>query len=104
MVVRIGKTPQQDGYDVNLSEWMAGSGLLGSANAAVIGISSGIGSGWDTYSGAVDNIRFGFGTTEATTYNFEVDGGTVIPTPAAAGAGLFLLGSMALRRRQNVLD
>lgn len=75
-----------------LSDWQAFM-----PNAVVIGFSSGVGSGWGPFSGAVDNIRFGFGT-ESTTYNFETI--AEIPTPAAFMGGSVLMGMLVTRRRK----
>jgi hypothetical protein len=67
-------------------------------NAAVLGFSMGVGSGWGPFKGAVDNVTFGF-NGGSTTYNFEA---AVIPLPAAAWAGLALLGVAGVSRRRNV--
>ena len=77
-------------YDRNLSDWSA---LLG-PNAVVVGISSGIGSGWNgTFEGAVDNITVGFNGV-STTYNFEV-----IPEPAFFQMGILAsLGGLGFLR------
>jgi hypothetical protein len=78
------------------------SGWVSAANDAnatlyVISVNAGIGSGWNgTFTGAVDNITFGFGGNY-TTYNFEV-----VPEPAsmlALGSGL--IGLLGLRRRKR---
>ena len=78
------------------------SGWVSAANAAnatlyVISVNAGIGSGWNgTFTGAVDNITFGFGGNY-TTYNFEV-----VPEPASMVAlGLGLIGLLGLRRRKR---
>jgi hypothetical protein len=81
-------------YDARrLSEWMSQF-----SDYLVVGLSLGVGSGWGSYTGAIDNVTFGFSGNN-TTYNFEVEG-QVIPTPLAGvmgGAGLMLVG--ARRRR-----
>jgi len=65
-------------YDaLRVSEWKSTYGSY-----SVVGISAGIGSGWGTFEGAVDNITFGFGTA-ATTYNFEVRDDGVVPELSA---------------------
>jgi len=78
------------------------SGWVSAANAAnatlyVISVNAGIGSGWNgTFTGAVDNITFGFGGNY-TTYNFEV-----VPEPASMAAlGSGLIGLLGLRRRKR---
>jgi hypothetical protein len=69
--------PGEGQYTMTLSDWQAF--LTG---YSVIGVSSGVGSGWDgNFRGAVDNITFGFGTAPATTYNFEVQAAGVVPEP-----------------------
>lgn len=83
-------------YDATLQEWQ---NYLD--DAVIIGFSSGVGSGWGAFSGAVDNIGWVIGTASST-YNFEVDNGPVAtPEPAS----MFLLGagaaSMAFLRRRN---
>ncbi len=85
-------------YNRTLSDWAS---LM--PNARVLGISSGIGSGWDgSFDGAVDNITIGFGST-VTTYNFELAAVTPIPEPVffqmGALMGLSGLGLLRLRRK-----
>jgi hypothetical protein len=74
-------------FGITLAEWVSGfnDGIpIGSlygctpnpvgAQAWVASINVGIGSGWSgSFDGAVDNVQLGFGNTERTVYNFEVD-------------------------------
>jgi hypothetical protein len=55
-----------------------------SASSLVLGISSGVGSGWGPFQGAVDNFTIGFGEG-SDTYNFEVEqaNGAEVPEPAS---------------------
>lgn len=81
-------------YDATLAEWQAYF-----PNAAIIGFSSGIGSGWGPFEGAVDNIAWTIGTAGTQTSNFEVERTQV---PAPGGLLLLGIGMMALtavRRR-----
>ncbi len=75
-----------------LADWKS---LIGSYN--VYGLSAGIGSGWGTFEGAVDNISYRFGSGPIVTTNFEV-----VPEPTTMALfGLGLLGAAGglLRRR-----
>jgi hypothetical protein len=85
-----------------LGEWIADFPAY-----VVTGVSSGVGSGWGQFSGAVDNITFGFGTAPPTTYNFEVRADGVVPEPhtIAVWSLLGLCGSsMAWRSRRQAND
>lgn len=83
-------------YDATLAEWKSFF-----PNAAIIGFSSGIGSGWGAFSGAVDNIGFTInGVT--TSANFETQAAAAVPEPASLAlltVGLF--GICAVRRRSR---
>lgn len=84
-------------YNRNLSGW---SQVMSSAR--VLGISTGIGSGWaGSYDGAVDNITIGFGGVD-TTYNFEL-AAAPIPEPVFLQFGSLLgmagMGALRLRRK-----
>ena len=88
-------------YDRNLAEWKSGQSSAGfvqlSSNSVVYGLSSGFGSGWGPFEGAVDNITIGFNGV-ATTYNFEV---AAVPLPAAALAGVVLMGGIGIGRKRR---
>lgn len=78
-----------------ISEWVDAANAVG-AQLFVVSVNAGIGSGWNgQFTGAVDNITFGF-NGNSNTYNFEV-----VPEPASLitiGAGLASL--LGLRRRR----
>jgi len=77
-------------YDaLTLADWQGQFGTY-----LVVGVSVGVGSGWGTFEGAVDNVTFGFAGAPITTYNFEV-----VPAPGAL-ALLGLGGLVAIRRRR----
>jgi hypothetical protein len=78
-------------YDANrLDYWMSNYGSY-----AIVGVSVGVGSGWGTFTGAADNVMFGFTGGQAYNFNFEV-----VPAPASAGL-LGLAGLAAARRRRR---
>jgi len=82
----------EQGSYKTLADWKS---LIGSYN--VYGLSAGIGSGWGTFEGAVDNISYRFGSGPIVTTNFEV-----VPEPTTMALfGLGLLGAAGglLRRK-----
>lgn len=78
------------GPEVKLSSWQANYG-----DYIVYGISAGVGSGWGTFQGAVDNITVGFGGG-STTYNFEV-----VPEPATLSLVALAIGGLVLIRKRK---
>lgn len=82
-------------YDATLAEWQAFM-----PNASILGFSSGVGSGWGAFTGAVDNISWTInGVT--TLNNFEVEAADVPEPGSAALFGLGLLSAAVMRRRRN---
>lgn len=80
-------------FDRKLSQWKS---LIGGYN--VLAFSSGIGSGWGSFEGAVDQITFGFNGVSTTT-NFEVR--PAVPEPASLGlVGAGAVALLARRRRR----
>jgi hypothetical protein len=79
-----------------IPEWVNAAADVG-ATLYVISVNAGIGSGWNgTFTGAVDNITFGF-NGNSTTYNFEV-----VPEPASMVAlGMGLASLLGVRRRKR---
>jgi hypothetical protein len=65
----------------------------------ILGFSSGVGSGWGSFTGAVDNISWTInGVT--TVNNFEVAAADVPEPASVALLGLGLMGLVAARRRK----
>jgi hypothetical protein len=73
-------------------------------SSIVLGLSSGIGSGWGPFTGAVDNIRVQYGSgasAKDVTFNFET-ASTTTPEPATTAltaTGLLALVGIARRRK-----
>ncbi|MCC6284498.1 MAG: hypothetical protein IT439_04225 [Phycisphaerales bacterium] len=85
-----------------ISVWQSPGGFTPSPNgktfsaaSVVYGLSLGVGSGWDTYDGAVDNVTIGFTGAPVYSWNFEV-----VPAPASA-AFLGLGGLVVAGRRRR---
>ncbi len=86
-----------ENYTYRLSDFMSAGGALGiNGNSVVVGVSTGVGSGWGPFSGAVDNVRIGFNSVTPTVFNFEV--APPIPEPATLGLLMLSLGGLAARR------
>jgi len=84
-------------YDT-LTEWQGSARM---ANAAILGFSAGVGSGWGPFIGAVDNIGWTI-NGQSQTSNFEVSGGAVVPEPGTMLlVGAALLGVAVARRRRS---
>lgn len=75
-------------FTTTLDQWMNSS-----MNYQVIGVSTGVGSGWGPFRGAVDNVQFGFGGVN-TTYNFEA-----VPEPMTMT--VMALGALAALRKKR---
>lgn len=83
-------------YDT-LAEWQASARL---GNAAILGFSAGVGSGWGPFVGAVDNIGWTI-NGQSQTSNFEVAGAAVPEPGTMMLVGAALLGLAAARRRRG---
>ena len=82
-------------FDATLAEWQAHS-----PNAVILGFSSGVGSGWGPFVGAVDNISWTIGGV-TTMSNFELERATVPEPGSLALLGLALAGLAVARRRKG---
>jgi hypothetical protein len=81
-------------FDATLAEWQAYM-----PSGVILGFSSGVGSGWGSFTGAVDNISWTInGVT--TVNNFEVAAADVPEPASVALLGLGLMGLVAARRRK----
>lgn len=80
-------------FDSTLADWQAFM-----PRAVIIGFSSGVGSGWAPFSGAVDNVAWNIGGVTTST-NFELAPSDV-PEPATLGLLAIGVASLAMRRRR----
>jgi len=83
-----GSLPNSNDFNVKLSDWMSSS-----QNYQVYAVSSGVGSGWGTFRGAVDNVGVGFSGANSV-YNFE-------PVPEPATMTAMAMGALALLRKRR---
>lgn len=80
-------------YDsLRLSEWISSYSTF-----LVTSINLGVGSGWGTFEGAVDNVSFGF-NGQGQTFNFEVASANPVPEPLTITLGI--AGAIAAVRRR----
>jgi hypothetical protein len=96
-----------ENFDTTLAEWIGGAHPTAdadilSANTAILGLEFGIGSGWNgSFTGFVDNVRYGFGN-ENTTFNFETAAANNVPEPGSfALLGLGICAALAARKRKR---
>ncbi|MBA3896957.1 MAG: PEPxxWA-CTERM sorting domain-containing protein [Sphingomonadaceae bacterium] len=82
-----------------LSAWIAANPA-----AAIYGLSSGIGSGWNgQFFGGIDNVAYNFGAGGSNSFNFEVAAVAGVPEPATWAMtilGFGVIGTMTRRRRR----
>lgn len=92
----LGPTFATAGGVKTLADWIAGNA---GSDLTVVGVNIGIGSGWNgSFAGAIDNVRFDFGTVSGD-FNFAV-----VPEPATwalmIGGFGFVGGALRVRRRK----
>ncbi len=81
-------------YDSSLADWQT----FLPRTATIVGFSSGVGSGWGPFSGAVDNLSWNIGGVSSST-NFELAANDV-PEPATFGLLAIGAAGLAARRRR----
>lgn len=90
-----------DGGQKTLAAWLSANA---GSDLAVIGLSTGVGSGWNgTFSGAVDHVAVAFDGRASQNFDFAVAAG--VPEPASWAlliTGFGLVGAAA-RRRRNIV-
>ncbi|WZO95717.1 hypothetical protein EP7_002685 [Isosphaeraceae bacterium EP7] len=94
-----------DYINLDPAQTLAGNRFGFSEDSLIVGLSSGIGSGWGSFDGGVDNIGIGFNGLAPTAYNFEVQGVNPVPEPSSLLMGgtcaALGLGLAALRNRKK---